>query len=75
MQQDLLCLMVEVWELCHLPCPSSPFQKIGPSSGITTCESSILVIIPKTSLTLAMANQKKKKNDNLILQDIVGTIA
>jgi hypothetical protein len=58
----LSCLMVEVLELCHLPHPSTPFQEIKPSFGTTTCESFILVIFPKTSLTSTMANNNPKKN-------------
>jgi hypothetical protein len=62
MQQDLPYLMMEALELCHLPCPSTPFKKnkalIWNYQMWKFCLENLLIFF-KTSLTSTMVSKKK----------------
>ncbi len=77
MQQDLLHLMTEALELCHLPCPSTPFQEIELScnSHMWKFSPENLLILPEASSVnttlLSMITKHTKKLTQVQLLDFL----
>ncbi len=75
MQQDLLHLMTDALELCHLPCPSTPFQEIELScnSHMWKFSPENLLILPEASSVnttlLSMITKHTKKLTQVQLLD------